>query len=207
MNPSLILSTAYLPPISWCKLLWNAEKIIIEKHENYQKGTYRNRCHILGPNGIQKLSIPLAQGKHQQTPIHEVKIAYAEPWQKIHWRSIRAAYGRSPYFEHYAPFLMPFYEKQFEFLFDFNYELLLMVFKKLGFKGSFEFSETWQENYSYNPTDYRHAVQFDAVKQGNWFTPKHYSQVFEEKHGFIADLSILDLLFCSGKYSNEYLKN
>jgi WbqC-like protein family len=206
MNSSIILSTAYLPPISWCTLAWNAEKIALEKHENYQKGTYRNRCHILGPNGLQKLSIPLTQGKHQQTPIHEVKIAYTEPWQKIHWRSIRAAYGRSPYFEHYAPFLMPFYEKQYEFLFDFNHELLLMVFKKLGFTSSFEFSETWQENYVSNPIDYRQAVQFDAAKQGNWFIPKHYSQVFEEKHGFVADLSILDLLFCSGKYSNGYLK-
>jgi WbqC-like protein family len=201
----ILTSIAYLPPISWCSLVFKAEKVTIEACEHYQKGTYRNRCHLIGPNGLQKLSIPLLQGKHQQTPIREVKIAYAEAWQKNHWRSICAAYGRAPYFEHYAPFLMPFYQKKYEFLFDFNYELLLLIGKKMGYNGVFEFSETWQEKSVLTPIDYRNTVSFEAAKLGNWFEPKQYSQVFEEKHGFIADLSILDLLFCSGKLGIEKL--
>jgi hypothetical protein len=201
----ILTSISYLPPISWCTLVFNAEKVTLEACEHYQKGTYRNRCHIVGPNGMQKLSIPLLQGKHQQTPIREVKVAYSEPWQKIHWRSICAAYGRSPYFEHYAPFLMPFYQKKYEFLFDFNFELLQLITTKIAFQGIFEFSETWEEKPVLNTIDCRNAIEFDASKQGNWFNPKYYSQVFEEKHGFIADLSILDLLFCCGKLSKEKL--
>jgi hypothetical protein len=198
-----LLSTAYLPPISWFSLALKSEKVIIEACEHYQKGSYRNRCHIIGPNGVQKLSIPLQQGKHQQTPIREVKIAYSEPWQKTHWRSICAAYGRAPYFEHYAPDLIPFYQKKYDFLFDFNFELMQFINKKIGYSSNFDLTNEWKEISIDNTLDFRSAVNFDASSKLDFFTPKPYSQVFEEKHGFILDVSIIDILMCFGKRITE----
>ena len=86
----------YLPPVSWCAAAWNSEAIVVEACENYQKGSLRNRCFIAGPNGVQRLSIPLEKGKHRQMPIRDVRIAYDEPWQRQHWRSISTAYGNAP---------------------------------------------------------------------------------------------------------------
>ncbi|MBK7936385.1 MAG: WbqC family protein [Lewinellaceae bacterium] len=177
------LSLCYLPPVSWCAVAWNSDVVVIEAREHYQKGSLRNRCYIAGPNGVQRLSIPLVKGKHQQMPIREVRIAYDEPWQRLHWRSIRTAYGNAPYFEHYADDLSPFYEKRFDFLLDYNIELLSVVLqKKLGWPGEIRLSERFR------PPD---VFESD--------TSRRYPQVFEEKHGFLPDLSILDLLLCCGK--------
>jgi hypothetical protein len=158
----------------------------VEACEHYQKGSFRNRCHIAGPNGVQRLSIPLVKGKHNQMPIKEVRIAYDEPWQVRHWRSIRTAYGNAPYFEHYADDLAPHYEKHYTFLFDLNLELLRLVLQqKLGWQGEIVLST------SYIPADLPKDL------------PQQYPQVFEDKHGFLPDLSILDLLFCCGKNGRD----
>lgn len=185
---------AYLPPISWCAALWNSPDIEIEACEHYQKGSFRNRCHIAGPNGMQRLSIPLAKGKNQQMPIREVRISYDETWQRLHWRSIKTAYGSAPFFEHYAPELQRFYEKRYEFLFDYNLELLHFALKKkMGWNGEIKLS-----------TAYSTAIPATLTPP---FEPGRYPQVFEDKHGFLPDLSLLDLLFCYGKRGGEILEN
>lgn len=179
----------YLPPVSWCAAAWNSEALVVEAHEHYQKGSLRNRCHIAGPNGVQRLSIPLEKGKHQQVPIREVRIAYDENWQRQHWRSISTAYGNAPYYEHYAEDLAPFYEKRFVFLFDYNLDLLTFILqKKLAWPGEIRISEFYEA-----PA----AVEYGMTRR--------YPQVFEEKHGFLPDLSVLDLLFCCGKRGGEVL--
>lgn len=182
----------YLPPVSWCAAAWNNEVVVLEAQEHYQKGSLRNRCYIAGPNGIQRLSIPLEKGKNQQMPIREVRIAYNEPWQRQHWRSIRTAYGNAPFFEHYAGDLAPFYEKRYTFLFDYNLELLKLIFqKKLGWPGKIRLSEQYRPPATLSP----YPV----------FQAKPYPQVFEDRHGFLPDLSVLDLLFCCGKEAGFYL--
>lgn len=179
----LRFSTAYLPPVSWCAVFWNARSLTLESCETYQKGSWRNRCRIAGPNGVQLLSIPLEKGKNNGLPIREVRIANDEPWQRQHWRSITTAYGNAPFFEHYADEIRPFYDKKVAFLFDFNLELFqLVICKKLGWQGEIRFSEQFEPEMTPIPANYF-----------------RYSQVFEEKHGFIPDLSVLDLLFCAGK--------
>lgn len=193
-NSALLLSLCYLPPVSWCTAAWNSEVLVIEACEHYQKGTWRNRCLIAGPNGIQRLSIPLEKGKNQQMPIREVRIAYSEPWQRQHWRSIRTAYGNAPFFEHYAGEFAPFYEKRYTFLFDYNLDLLILILqKKLGWPGEIRLSTQYQ-----TPDE-------DSVSGG--FLAKPYPQVFEDRHGFLPDLSVLDLLFCCGKEAVAVLKN
>ncbi len=197
----------YLPPVSWCAAAWHQDRIVVEAREHYQKGSLRNRCHIAGPNGVQRLSIPLVKGKHRQTPIREVRISYDDPWQRQHWRSICTAYGNAPFFEHYAGGLAPFYERRYAFLFDFNLDLLTFIFqKKLGWPGAITLSDayfpagTWSHG-----ADLRAAFEAEPATWPEWFRPTHYPQVFAERHGFLPNLSVLDLLFCSGKRGGEVL--
>lgn len=201
-----MLELGYLPPVSWMSLLWNNPHLKLEACEHFQKGSYRNRCHIAGPNGVQRLSIPLFKGKHQQTPVREVRIAYDMPWQRLHWRSILAAYGNAPYFDHYVDGLAPFFHQPFPFLFDFNLALLEFVLQKINFTGNIQFTETFLPYSVSMPNDYRNQITPKSVTNCPWFYPAPYPQVFLEKSGFLPDLSVLDLLFCYGKQSGNILE-
>ena len=197
-----LIELFYWPPVSWLTLARRSDVLWLEACENFQKGSYRNRCHIAGPNGVQRLSIPLQKGKHQQTPIREVRIAYDEPWQRNHWRSIRTAYGNAPFFEHYADEVAPFFEKNYPFLFDLNLEIVHFLFKKLDWKGHLRPTETYRAP-SQPPApetllDARDLIRPDKPTIAEWFAPTPYPQVFTERHGFLPDLSALDMLFCCG---------
>lgn len=207
MNSTILLELPYLPPVSWMALVWQSDALWLEACENFQKGSYRNRCLIAGPNGVQRLSIPLLKGKHQQTPIREVRISYHEPWQQIHWRSIQTAYGNAPFFEFYSDELAAFYQKRYTFLFDFNLEVLQFLLKKMDWKGTVQFSEQYEEKKQRpgRQMDYRDAVSPKNASPPAWFKPALYPQVFTERHGFLADLSALDLFFCRGKQSGDVL--
>lgn len=201
-----LLPTSFLPSIAWFSILWTHETVCLEACEHFQKGSLRNRCYIAGPNGMQRLSIPLAKGKHQQMPIREVRIAYDEPWQRQHWRSIRTAYGNAPFFEHYADELAPFFERRFEFLFDFNSELCHLLLKKWGWKGALTHSAQYLEPGHVPPgTDFRSSFSDVAGKIPDWFCPLPYPQVFGDRMPFLPNLSALDLLFCCGKQAREVL--
>ncbi len=140
----ILLETQYLPAIAWCAKVWQEETVALEAAEHYQKGSLRNRCHIAGPNGIQRLSIPLVKGKHQQTPIREVRISYETSWQRQHRRSIQADYGNAPFYEHYVGDIQPFYERKWDLLFDYNLEFQTLILKKkLGWTGEFVFQSEY----------------------------------------------------------------
>ncbi len=199
----IALQTAYWPSIAWCSAAWLHTKVELEALAHYQKGTLSNRCHLVGPNGLQRLSIPLMKGKHQQTPITEVRIYNDEAWQRQHWRTIRTAYGSAPYFEHYVDELKAFYEKKYVFLFDFNTDLTDWVLRqKLGWEGSFTRSTVF-ELPTLNQEPYN--IKGDSIGTKdlipNWFFAARYGQVFQERHGFVPNLSVLDLLLCCGKQS------
>lgn len=179
---TLVLPTSYFPPAGWMAAACIHSTLVIEACETYQKGGWRNRCNIAGPNGPQMLSIPLEKGKHQQTPVREVRTDNSVNWQKIHWRSIKTAYGNAPFFEYYSDDLARIFEKKAVFLFDFNQEILHVLLKKFGWKG---------------------AVELTAIYQGKLILPNievpEYPQVFQEKHGFLSGLSSIDVLMCKGK--------
>jgi hypothetical protein len=196
-----LLSLSYLPPVAWCSVAWKADQVALEACDHYQKGSLRNRCYIAGPNGIQRLSIPLVKGKNQQTPIRDVRISYDEDWQRLHWRSIRTAYGNAPFFEHYVDRLSRFYEKPYPFLFDYNLEFLEFIFRDtLGWKGHFTLTTEYHAPQKWpDGTDFRDDFPADGNAAPPWFEPHRYAQVFMEKSGFLPNLSVLDLLFCCGK--------
>lgn len=196
----ILLETQYLPPIQYFTKLASGEPVYIEQWEHYQKGTYRNRCHIAAANGLTRLTIPLIKGKNEQQAIREVRIAYYEPWQRQHWQSIRSAYGNSPFFEFYADALQPFYEKPFPFLFDFNLELLQTLLKLLRMDVKLQLTDAYVDVVPPDWTDLRNAIhpKPHLQKPDPHFTPKPYNQVFEDRYAFLPNLSMLDGLFCLG---------
>lgn len=205
----ILLELQYLPPIQYFAKLLHYPTVYLEAQEHYVKGTYRNRCYIASANGRLRLSIPLEKGKNEQQHIREVRIAYFEPWQHWHWEGIKSAYGKSPFFEHYADFLSPFYEKQYEFLFDWNSDLLQMIIKILGVKIDLQYTSDYQKHLTSEIIDSRNAISPKTHRQiqDTGFQPIRYEQVFIEKHGFLPNLSILDLLFCTGPEAVFLLKN
>lgn len=199
-NNSILLELSYLPPVQYFTKLQHYALVLVEAQEHYAKGTYRNRCHIASANGLLRLSIPLEKGKNEQQPIQEVRIAYQEPWQHWHWEGIKSAYGKSPFFEHYADVLAPFYEKNYEFLFDWNWNLLQTLLQLIGIQSEMRFTTEYQKHTPAETLDFRNKISPKTHRQAEdpHFQPIRYEQVFIEKHGFLPNLSILDLLFCTG---------
>lgn len=197
----VLLPLCYLPPIPWFSAYINGGATYLERQEHYTKGTYRNRCLIASANGVHLLTIPLRKGKHQQQAIAAVRIAYDEPWQLRHWRAICSAYGNSPFFEHYADKLAGFYrDKNYETLWDWNFDLLQVVFQLLKIGKAVNLTEAF-EPMPTGKMDLRQAFDTNHGFSGyEWAVAVKYPQVFEDRLGFIANLSILDLLFCMGRW-------
>lgn len=198
---SLILPT-YFPSISHFAVIAQSDNITFEMEDNFQKQTNRNRTYIYSPNGIQLLNIPIKHSRETHQKTKDVMIENEFDWQKQHFKSFEAAYRSSPFFEFFEDDIRPFFEKQHTFLMDLNLEAFDIVLKCLRMK--IEFSKT--EEYFHEPinmTDFRHLV--NGKKDVNSF--EKYTQVFDDKHGFINNLSILDLLFNEGKFAVDYLKS
>ena len=211
---SILLETQFFPPISYMSALIKHPSVILEKNEHFQKGSYRNRCHITTAQGVQILSVPLKKGKNKQQIITDVQISNDIDWQRPLWRTLQTAYGNAPFWEHYAPLFEPFFTKQYSFLFEYNLDILKMVLKILKCQTSISlsFTETYNAVYKVTPTR-DEAGGIKGVDSRNHFTPKNetnnpkrYAQVFEDRNGFIPHLSILDLIFCSGNQSLDILK-
>lgn len=196
-----ILSTAYLPPISYFLVIQRSEKIIIERSEGFIKQTFRNRCYIYSANGKQALVIPV--NKRNDTKINDVRIDYSSGWNKIHWRSIESAYNKSPFFIYYSDYFLPFYERKFNFLIDFNDELTQLILKLLKISMSISYTDSFQRSFS--DYDFRYMLSPKKEYSSLKMYLKEYPQVFAEKHNFMEDLSIIDLLFNRGNLSLDYL--
>lgn len=195
---TILLSTAYLPNLAYLSQVLKADKIVLEKCENFIKQTYRNRCDILSSNGKLSLSIPLVKQADKEL-ISDKRISYAENWQQQHWRSITSAYKNSPYFEYFEDEFKPFYETQFEFLFEYNFQLLQKVLHILRVKKTFEFTTIFETQPAV--IDYRYL----SSKQQTEFESKSYYQVFADKLGFTPNLSCLDILFNEGLQTIDLL--
>ncbi len=205
-----ILPSTYLPNLVYIKHLLTAEEVLIEKHQNYVKQTYSNRCKILSANGIQVLSIPTIKLHNEKQPIGLVKINYEEDWQKQHWLAFQSAYGKSAFWFYYKDYFETFYlKKKYEYLFEFNMDLLKLVIKLLKVEKQVSSTDAFRPEYN-NALDLRNY--FDAKNRNKAELNeaeklKKYLQVFTEKYPFQANLSILDLLMNQGPLSKNYLLN
>jgi hypothetical protein len=196
-----ILPVTYLPPINLMAAMFSSEDIKWDIHEHYHKQFFYNRCVIYGPNGAQKLTIPVHK-KYEKTPLKDILIGYEIDWQRIHWCSLEAAYRRSPYFEYYEDALEPlFLDYTPKYLVEWNIRILEAVGKLMETEIKRTFTAEYRQTHN-GATDYRNlAIPKEAAKAKEI----KYMQVFEEKHGFINNLSIIDLLFCEGPHAKELL--
>lgn len=203
---TLLIETQYFPSISFYKALTNHDNLLIERCEHYHKLSYRNRCYIAGPNGSILLSVPLARGKNQRTVMKDVRISNADRWQALHWKTLVSAYRRSPWFEYYEDELGMLYEKPVSFLLDWNITCLEWANKIIGVHPPVTFTDEYLKSYEADShiTDARDVIK-PSEKEIAEDTVR-YTQVFQDRVGFLPDLSILDLIFCEGKRSLELLK-
>lgn len=209
---TILIELQYLPPIQYFVKLYQFDNLQLEAKENYAKGTYRNRCHIAGANGLQRLSIPLQKGKNRQQSIQEVQISHNQNWVGEHWHSIKSAYGNSPFFEYYADEFLPFYKMKYELLWNWNRDLLNKMIELLQIDCKITESTAFIKPEAQIATplilDFRNSIQpkISRHKEDDAFKKVSYGQVFIEKHGFLPNLSILDLLFCQGPNASEILR-
>ncbi|MEQ8908610.1 MAG: WbqC family protein [Vicingaceae bacterium] len=196
------LPTAYCAPIYQFALALQNGGYCLEVKEHFVKQSFRNRCEIYGANGRQKLVIPLQWRNH--TPIEEVKLSYAENWQKLHWKSLVSAYRASPFFDFYEDDFAPLYQTQaISYLVDWNAQFENLVCELIGLELNIEKSSHYEDE----EPDYRQIIHPKNKALRKEVEYPKYIQVFGDKHGFISNLSILDLLFNLGPETNHYLKN
>lgn len=194
----ILLATAYLPPVQWFAHFAAADNVLIEQHEHYLKQTYRNRCIIAGPDGQVDLSIPLEKAS-SHAEIRDLRISDHGHWRHHHWNAIRSAYGNSPFFEYYADDFAPFYERPAGFLMDFNEALINLLCRLLDIEPHYERTKAFISASDVFIKDLRPLISPRCpYTQDVTFTPKPYYQVFQQRLGFLPNLSVADLLFNMG---------
>jgi len=206
---TVLLSTAYLAPVEYYLQMNTHSQVIIERHCNYIKQTYRNRCVIASANGLQTLSIPILKPDSPKCLTKDIRIAEHGNWRHLHWNAIVSAYNSTPFFEYYADDFLPFYEKPWHFLFDFNEALRELVCSLLDISPKISYSDQYilppdpLKEAGEGVLDLREVIHpKKAIDNPNL---KPYYQVFENRYGFQANLSIIDLLFNMGNEAVTFL--
>lgn len=200
-----VFTSAYLPPVASVLEMAGASEVLIEQYDSYRKQTFRNRCVIAVADGTQTLSVPVEKGKPGQL-MRDVRISGHGNWRHLHWNAISSAYMNSPFFLYYEDDFRAVYEKNHEFLIDFNLELLELVAGLIGLRMEFSFTEHFVNpaEMAASGSDFRWMDDPGTMRH---IRMKPYYQVFEDRNGFIPNLSIADLLFNMGPESLLYLKN
>lgn len=194
----MVYPALYNGPVNYFARLIREERIILEQFDSYTKQTFRNRCMIPGPNGVQVLSIPVKRKRGIKTSMQDIRVDYDTPWNKIHWRSLVAAYAASPFFDYFKDDLQVYYESKFEFLIDLNQQLLECILQLMGRSIPVDRSTCFHEiSDESDPRHFIHPKRDQAVMDPD-FTPVIYHQVFSDRLGFQVNQSIVDLLFNEG---------
>ncbi len=213
MVRTALLQTTCFGPVQWYQKLYRYDRTLIEQYDSYQKQTYRNRYIIATANGLQALTVPV----EQQTDGREVKnlrISDHNQWRRVHWNALHSAYSESPFFEYYADDIRPFYEHRIDRLIDFNEEVRQTICRLLDISPAVAYTSSYQPTVDSTAEgtagcdtldDFRSIIHAKHPLPDADFQPRRYWQVFEQRHGFQPNLSILDLLFCMGPEAVNYL--
>ena len=192
---SHIFPTAYLPSIEYVSLFLKTEDASIELFETYQKQSCRTRTNVMTANGVQTLTIPVIKTNGNHTLTKDIEISYKESWQQVHLRCLESAYRKSAYFDYYFPYFEKIYKQKFNTLVELNDFCLKTILKIMKVKKDYSFTTDFKRIADEN--DYRISLS----KGTNKIEMKPYYQVFADRHGFIPNLSIVDLLFNEGPNS------
>ena len=197
---TVLLSTTYFGPVQWYQKLYRSDEAEIEQWESFQKQTYRNRCLIAAPNGIQALTVPV---EHTVSPlIKDLKVSDHGNWRHLHWNALVTAYSESPFFEYYQDDIRPFYEQRWDYLLDYNEAIRTKICELIDIQPKVTLTGEYSRS---SDNDYREAIRPKHSAPDPDFTPRPYYQVYQQKHGFLPNLSIIDLLFNMGPESIFYL--
>lgn len=216
-----LLSSTYFGPVQWYQKLAHGGVSVIERHDHFIKQTFRNRCVIATTQGPQALTVPVEspQGlRIDKTEMKDVRISDHGAWRHLHWQALQSAYGESPFFEYYVDDILPFFEKKWEFLFDFNLAITYKMCELLDIEPHIELTDEYMlsvgcgrpqgsplQSDDEATVDYRDAIRPKHPLADPSFVPRPYYQVYQQKFGFLPNLSILDLLFNEGNEAVLYL--
>jgi len=204
MDQEVYLPISYNGPVYYYALLAKFSQSIFEQHENFPKQTIRNRCEILGANGPVFLSVPVIRGRTHKVNIRDLKISYEIKWQKQHFRSIESAYRNSPFYEYYIDNLKQIYTQKYNFLWDMNIENMTKILEAIDLELDIIYTEEFYTKLT-TGLDFRYKEFPKNNERINSIFPP-YRQVFSDIHGFVPNLSILDLLFNEGPGTLDYLQ-
>ncbi|HZX73040.1 MAG TPA: WbqC family protein [Cyclobacteriaceae bacterium] len=205
MNPkSALIELHFLPSIEYICALQSFDQIILEKHEHFNKQSFRNRCYILTSQGKDMLTVPLT-GKHGKISITDIRIDQSTRWQTIQWRTIVSAYANAPYFEHYRDALEKIIFSETKFLYDLNFSLLSFCLQSLGMKIQVSESVSYEKKPDLSVSDLRSLINTkNDYSIRPFYRPLPYLQVFGNT--FVENLSVMDLLFSEGPHSHRHIK-
>lgn len=200
---NILIHPTYFPTVAHFVAIANANTVTFEAADNFQKQTFRNRMYVYGANGKLLLNIPVKHNKDKQKTLYKnIEIENVEDWQKQHWRSIVSAYKSSPFFEYYEDDLKDLFTSSQTSLYDLNIELFKRLCHCIEIEVNIEYTTVFESTTSL--TDCRHLVN---SKKESPIALEKYTQVFGDKHGYLNNLSILDLLFNEGPNTLNYLES
>ncbi|WBX72050.1 WbqC family protein [Tenacibaculum retecalamus] len=198
---SLFIPT-YFAPISQYAAVYKSDSVVFEFEDNYQKQTYRNRCYIYGANGKLTLNIPVKHLlKENRKKTKDTLVDNDSQWQQQHFKSLQSAYRSSPFFEFFEDDIAKIFNKKYTYLQDVNIDTHLFITDALQIDTSFSKTENYE--VTANNLDFRNLA---IAKKGVTIEIETYIQMFDDKHGFIPNLSILDLLFMEGTNAISFLE-
>ena len=197
--------------MQWYQKLHRAEHVWMEQWESFQKQTYRNRCLIATTQGILALTIPVDRPSTVNY-IKDIRVSDHGNWRHLHWNALQSAYGESPFFDYYQDDIRPFFEQRWDFLLDFNEAIRAKMCELIDIQPKVSLTDSWSD-ISHSSL---HTLHSSIIDLRETIRPKHpgadldfeakpYYQVYRQKHGFLPNLSILDLLFNMGPESIFYL--
>ena len=195
-----VLTIAYFPPIEYFAILARYSSLYIEACENYQKQSYRNRCHIYAENGLQALNFPVVHRDGSFClPIREIEVDYSTPWVAKTERCIETAYRSSPFFDYYRDALFAILDDEPRTLWELDMRIIRFFLQKIGLATELvpttAFAPDHMDIHPKRPNGILREMGLE----------RPYYQVFEGRNGFIPNLSIMDLLFNEGPSSIDYL--
>ncbi|MDI9318943.1 MAG: WbqC family protein [Phycisphaerales bacterium] len=201
---SVVCPVLPFPNIYWWSHVLSAEQIILDQWEHFEKMSFRNRYMVAGSGGIITLSIPIAEGRQQRKAMRDIRIDAKTQWQNQHWRTLQSAYNRSPYFEFFESELAKLYQQEFEHLVAFSKASIDVINQLLKQKLNFTESSDFIKLYPEKTVDIRsHFRSNRYLHESKKYTP--YTQLFQDRLGFQANLSLLDLLFMEGNFCMDFI--
>ncbi|MCD8310043.1 MAG: WbqC family protein [Prevotellaceae bacterium] len=200
----VLLTTAYLPPVVYFTKLLAYDQVLVEQYDHYRKQSYRNRCVIAGPDGPLTLTVPVVKPEGEKCYVKDIRISDHGNWRRLHWNALVSAYNQTPFFTYYQDDLRPFYEKRYDFLLDFNEALCRHLCDLMEITPHLSRTDSYRAAGDIlDADDLRDSIhpKHGHCQADPFFTPAPYYQVFQDRLGFLPDLSIVDLLFNMGRES------